>query len=271
LNDVFAQVGFHRFNTGSLKGRVETDFFGEHRLAFDRQGNLMPAGDLDAMGDGGFPVRGKMDVPPVLLYFFNKCLQEDVEVGNGFHPHIMTLEPESRAFRKATIAFGRATAETLLQVGQGHLQDRIIDRRVCFDLVSRGSQSAALFIDARFATGIRSRVHRRRTQTGEPLNAPRSTGEQLRQMDRFQRRPDAAQPPLDVHQAADITAGDGTGPGGNYVPYFFVDHGNGNVRVFDGEGASKAAAHVGLVHFNQFCALDVPYQASRLFGDPQPP
>jgi hypothetical protein len=68
----------------------------------------MPAGNLDAMVDGGFPVRGKMDMPPVLLYFINKRRQEDIQVVDGFHPHIMALEPESRAFRESLVTVGRA-------------------------------------------------------------------------------------------------------------------------------------------------------------------
>jgi hypothetical protein len=95
----------------------------------------MPAGNLDAMVDGGLTVRGKMDMAPVLLYFFNKRLQEDIQVVDGFHPNIMALEPELRAFRESAVAFGRATAETLLKVGQGRLQHRIVDRRLCSVLV----------------------------------------------------------------------------------------------------------------------------------------
>jgi hypothetical protein len=90
----------------------------------------MPAGNLDAMVDGGLTVTGKMDMAPVLLYFFNKRFQENIKVVNGFHPEFMALEPELRAFRESAVAVGRSPAETLLKVGQGRLQHRIFDRRL---------------------------------------------------------------------------------------------------------------------------------------------
>ena len=95
----------------------------------------MTAGNCDAMVHGGPRVRGKMNMAPVLLYFISKCFEEDVKVVNGLHPDIMALEPELRAFRKSAIAVGRAPAETLLKVGQGRLQHRIVDRRLCAVLV----------------------------------------------------------------------------------------------------------------------------------------
>lgn len=89
----------------------------------------MGAGNLDAMIDGGSSIGGKMDMAPVLLYFIGKCFQEDVKIVNGLHPDIMALEPEFRTFRESAIAVGRSPAETLLKVGQGRLEHRIVDRR----------------------------------------------------------------------------------------------------------------------------------------------
>jgi hypothetical protein len=87
------------------------------------------------------------------------------------------------------------------------------------------------------------------TQT---VNRFSSTGQQLGQVHGFHRRPDAAQSALNVHQAADIAAGNRIGTGGDDVADFFVHHGNGYVRVFDGEGTPETAATVGRFHFDQF-------------------
>jgi hypothetical protein len=47
----------------------------------------------------------------------------------------VALEPERRTFRESAVAVGRSPAETLLKVGQGRLQHRIFDRRLCAVLV----------------------------------------------------------------------------------------------------------------------------------------
>ena len=57
------------------------------------------------------------------------------KVVNGFHPDIMALEPEFRTFRESAIAVGRPPAETLLKVGKGRLQQRIVDRRFRSNLI----------------------------------------------------------------------------------------------------------------------------------------
>ena len=99
---------------------------------------------------------------------------------------------------------------------------------------------------------------------------PRSTGQQLRQVHRFHRRPGPAQSPLDVHQAADIAAGNGIGAGGNNVAYFVVNHGNGYFRVFNRKRTPETAAFVCISHLNQFCAFDLSNQTPRLLGDTEP-
>ena len=76
-----------------------------------------------------------MDIAPILLNFINKRFQENIQVADGFHPKIMALEPQIRALRESAVTLGRPPAETLLKVGQGRLQDRIVDRRLCSVLV----------------------------------------------------------------------------------------------------------------------------------------
>lgn len=54
----------------------------------------------------------------------------------------VVLEAEFRAFRQPAVALGRASAKTLLQIGQGPLQHRIVDRRFGFGFVIRRMQGA---------------------------------------------------------------------------------------------------------------------------------
>jgi hypothetical protein len=76
-----------------------------------------------------------MNMAPVLLYFISKRRQEDIQVVDGVHADIMALEPEFRAFRESLVTVCGALAEALLKVGQGRLQNRIVDRHFGSGLV----------------------------------------------------------------------------------------------------------------------------------------
>ncbi len=75
----------------------------------------------------------------------------------------------------------------------------------------------------------------------------------------------------DVHQAADIAAGNGVCFGGQDIVNFLIGHGGTDLGIVDTEGPPKTATGITVLHLDQFKTPDIFKQGPRLFGDSQSP
>ena len=88
-------------------------------------------------------------------------------------------------------------------------------------------------------------------------------------MHHFDWRPNPAQSSLDIHQTTDIATSYDICTRIDDILNFDVDHGRGNLRIFNREGAAKTAAAIRISHFDKISLFDMPYQLPGLFPNSQ--
>jgi hypothetical protein len=61
----------------------------------------------------------------------------------------------------------------------------------------------------------------------------------------------------DVHQAADIAAGNNFRFGLEDIVNFLIGHGGTDLRIVDAKGSPKAATGITVLHLNEFKSLNI--------------
>ena len=83
LNNVFAEIGLDRLDTGGLESRIEVDLFGSHRLAFHDALCAAVAQDADDDLAGVDAVGGEMNLAATLAHVGFERFQMLVQIGQG--------------------------------------------------------------------------------------------------------------------------------------------------------------------------------------------